>query len=61
MQYFCVPMPPAVRPTPFTTDGYGLFNLHTNLGACCKLSREGGEGGGEGVLGTNKSAQGLTS
>ena len=26
----------------FTTDGYGIFNLHTHLGACC--THEGGSG-----------------
>ena len=35
----------------FTTDRYGIFNVRTNLGACC--SHEGGSG-------TNKSAQELT-
>ena len=32
----------------FTTDEYGIFNVHTNLGAC--HTHEGGSG-------TNKSAQ----
>ena len=52
MQYFCVTIPPAVRPTLFTTDGYGIFNnMRTNLGVC--RTHEGGSG-------TNKSAQELT-
>ena len=36
---------------PFTTDGYGIFNAHPNLGAC--RTHEVGSG-------TNKSAQELT-
>ena len=43
--------PPAVRPYSFRTDGYGIFNVRTNLGAC--RTHEGGSG-------TNKSAQELT-
>ena len=34
MQYFCVTVPSAVRLTLFTTDGYGIFNMLTNLGEC---------------------------
>ena len=41
----------------FTTDGYGIFNVRTNVGACC--AHEGEEGGGVrggwgGGAGTNK-------
>ena len=35
----------------FITNEYGIFNVHTNLGACCTH---------EGVSGTNKSALELT-
>ena len=35
MQYFCEAIPPAMRPNfVFTTDGYGTFNVRTNVGAC---------------------------
>ena len=52
VQCFCVSKPPAVRPTFFlTTDGYGIFNVRTNLGACHTH---------EGRSDTNKSAQELT-
>ena len=44
-------MPPAVRPTLLTTDGYGIFNVRTNLAAC--RTHEGGSS-------ANKSAQELT-
>ena len=47
MQYFCVTITPAVRLS-FTTDGYGIFNVRTSLGAC--HTHEGGSG-------TNKSEQ----
>ena len=38
LQCFCVSIPAAVRPTFFfkATDGYGIFNMCTNLGACHK-------------------------
>ena len=51
MQYFSVTIPPAVRPTLFTTDGYEIFNVRTHLGA--RRTHEGGSG-------TNESAQELT-
>ena len=35
----------------FTTDGYGIFNMHTNVGAWCTY---------QGGSGTNKSVQELT-
>ena len=34
VQCFCVSIPPAVRPTIVTTDGYGIFNVRTHLDAC---------------------------
>ena len=39
-----------MRPTRLLTDGYRIFNVHTNLGAC---------GTHEGGSGTNQSAQEL--
>ena len=42
----------------FTTDGYGIFNVRTNLGTC--RTHEVWSGGGGGGLNTNKSAQDLT-
>ena len=52
MQYFCVTIPPTVRPTLYMKDGYGIFNVYTNLGACCHTHKGGS--------GTNNSAQELT-
>ena len=49
--FFPRSIPPAVRPTLFTTDGFGIFNVRTNLGAC--RTHEGGSG-------WNKSAEELT-
>ena len=43
----------------FTTNGYGIFNVHTNLEAC-RTHEGGGGGGGGGASGTNKSANVLT-
>ena len=47
----------------FTTDGYGIFSVLTNLRACRTHEGEGGGSGGEGGRGggsdTNKSAQEL--
>ena len=52
VQSFCVSIPPAVRPAVFfMTDGYGVFNVRTNLGACHTH---------KGRSGANKSAQELT-
>ena len=51
MQCFRVSTPPAVMPTLFTMDGYGIFNMRTNLSVC--RTHKGGSG-------TNKSAQELT-
>ena len=51
VQCFRVLIPPAVRPVPFTTDGYGIFNMRTRLRAC---------GTHEGGSGTKKSEQELT-
>ena len=48
MQYFCVTGCEAYS---FTTDGYRIFNVRTNLGGC--RTHQGGSG-------TNKSAQELT-
>ena len=51
---FRVAIPPAGEACSFTTDGYDIFNVRTNLGAC--RAHEIGGGGS----GTNKSAQELT-
>ena len=52
MQCFHVSIPPAVGANyPFATDGYGIFNVRTNLGA--QHTHEGGSG-------TIKSAQEFT-
>ena len=48
VQYFGVSIPQAVRPTSLTTDGYGIFNVRTNSGACRTH---------EGDSGTNNSTQ----
>ena len=50
----------------FTTNGYGIINVRTNLGTCRKHKGGGGGGGGEekkdveGESVTNKSVQELT-
>ena len=50
MQIFCVTLSLVVRPT-LTTDGFGIFSVHTNLDRF--HTHEEGSG-------TNKSAQELT-
>ena len=53
MQCFRVPIPPAViKAYSFTTDGYGIFNVRTHLGAVPYTRRAGSD--------TKKSAQELT-
>ena len=63
MQCFCVAITDREAYS-FTTDGYGIFNVRTNLGACRTHERVGvGGGGGRGGRGgssTNKFAQKLS-
>ena len=55
MQCFCVTIPLAVRPTLLRQDGYGIFKVHTNLGACHWHTKK-----GVSLSGTNKGAQEFT-
>ena len=46
-QYFCVTI--GREAYSFTTDGYGVFNVRKNVGACSTHEGERGVGGGGGV------------